>query len=93
MVNEEDHLRLHGNALGIRLEDAYADLEGLDAIWAVAAFAFHPEFAILPPAHQRRTGLRASVLIHLPGLVLTRKSEGVAGAGPGGLTFRLYGRQ
>src|SRR6266511_598086 len=31
MVNEEDHLRLHGMRSGFALEDAYADLEGLDA--------------------------------------------------------------
>src|SRR5229473_6128504 len=29
MVNEEDHLRLHGMRSGFALEDAYADLEGL----------------------------------------------------------------
>jgi hypothetical protein len=30
MVNEEDHLRLHGMRSGFALEEAYADLEALD---------------------------------------------------------------
>src|SRR5213080_3959648 len=31
MVNEEDHLRLHGMRSGFALEDAYAEVEAIDA--------------------------------------------------------------
>src|SRR2546422_965365 len=48
MVNEEDHLRLHGMRSGFALEDAYADLEGLDAdLGRLLPFPFHPEFGYL----------------------------------------------
>src|SRR2546427_12563347 len=57
-------------------------------------FAFHPEFGYLtsfPP--NAGTGLRASVLIHLPGLVLTKEvGKVLQGLAQVGLTFRgLYG--
>src|SRR2546427_2859817 len=74
MVNEEDHLRLHGMRSGFALEDAYADLEGLDAdLWRLLPFARHPEFGYLTSSPTNAgTGLRASVLIHLPDRKSTR---------------------
>src|SRR6266699_3396899 len=95
MVNEEDHLRLHGMRSGFALEDAYADLEGLDAdLGRLLPFAFHPEFGYLTSCPTNAgTGLRASVLIHLPGLVLTKEiGKVLQGLAQVGLTFRgLYG--
>src|SRR6266705_3338617 len=95
MVNEEDHLRLHGMRSGFALEDAYADLEGLDAdLGRLLPFAFHPEFGYLTSCPTNAgTGLRASVLIPLPGLVLTKEiGKVLQGLAQVGLTFRgLYG--
>src|SRR5213595_3375228 len=95
MVNEEDHLRLHGMRSGFALEDAYADLEGLDAdLGRLLPFAFHPEFGYLTSCPTNAgTGLRASVLIHLPGLVLTKEvGKVLQGLAQVGLTYRgLYG--
>src|SRR2546430_2701255 len=95
MVNEEDHLRLHGMRSGFALEDAYADLEALDAdLGRLLPFAFHPEFGYLTSCPTNAgTGLRASVLIHLPGLVLTKEvGKVLQGLTQVGLTFRgLYG--
>ena len=57
-------------------------------------FAFHPEFGYLTSCPTNvGTGLRASVLIHLPGLVLTKEINKVLQGLPQiGLTFRgLYG--
>ena len=57
-------------------------------------FAFHPEFGYLTACPTNvGTGLRASVLIHLPGLVLTKEvSRVLQGLAQVGLTFRgLYG--
>src|SRR5919197_125800 len=75
MVNEEDHLRLHGMWSGFDLENAYAAVEAVDAeLGRLIPFAFHPEFGYLTSCPTNAgTGLRASVLIHLPGLVLTKE--------------------
>jgi protein arginine kinase len=95
MVNEEDHLRLHGMRSGLDLEDAYAAVEAVDAdLGRLLPFAFHPEFGYLTSCPTNAgTGLRASVLIHLPGLVLTKEINKVLqGLSQVGLTFRgLYG--
>jgi protein arginine kinase len=95
MVNEEDHIRLHGMRSGFALEDAYVDLEAADAeLGRLLPFAFHPEFGYLTSCPTNAgTGLRASVLIHLPGLVLTKEiGKVLQGLSQVGLTFRgLYG--
>jgi protein arginine kinase len=95
MVNEEDHLRLHGMRSGFALEEAYAQIEAADAeLGRLLPFAFHPEFGYLTSCPTNAgTGLRASVLIHLPGLVLTKEiGKVLQGLSQVGLTFRgLYG--
>ena len=95
MVNEEDHLRLQTLRSGLDLEPAYAALDRVDSeLGQRLAFAFHSEFGYLASCPTNvGTGLRASVLIHLPGLVLTKEIGRVLqGLGQVGLTFRgLYG--
>ena len=95
MVNEEDHLRLHGMRSGFALEEAYAEVETIDGdLGRLLPFAFHPEFGYLTSCPTNAgTGLRASVLIHLPGLVLTKEiGKVLQGLAQVGLTFRgLYG--
>jgi protein arginine kinase len=95
MVNEEDHLRLQSVVSGFALEAAYAEVDRLDSeLGQRLAFAFHPEFGYLSACPTNvGTGLRASVLIHLPGLVLTKEiSKVLQGLGQVGLTVRgLYG--
>jgi len=95
LVNEEDHVRLQVLRSGFSLAEAYADLERLDAeLGDHLSFAFHPEFGYLTSCPTNAgTGLRASVLIHLPGLVLTKEiAKVLQGLSQVGLTFRgLYG--
>src|SRR5437867_12862988 len=95
MVNEEDHLRLQALRSGFALEAAWDLVATLDAeLGQRLAFAFHPEFGYLTSCPTNvGTGLRASVLIHLPGLVLTKEiSKVLQGLAQVGLTFRgLYG--
>jgi protein arginine kinase len=95
MLNEEDHLRLQGLHSGFALEGAYAEVDRLDAeLGQRLPFAFHPEFGYLTSCPTNvGTGLRASVLIHLPGLVLTKEIFKVLqGLAQVGLTHRgLYG--
>ena len=95
MLNEEDHLRLQGLHSGFALHAAYAEVDRLDAeLGRRLGFAFHPEFGYLTACPTNvGTGLRASVLIHLPGLVLTKEVTRVLqGLTQVGLTYRgLYG--
>ena len=95
MVNEEDHLRLQVMRSGLSVEDGYVQMEALDTGFGrLLPFAFHEEFGYLTACPTNAgTGLRASVLIHLPGLVLTKEiSKVLQGLTQVGLTFRgLYG--
>lgn len=95
MVNEEDHLRLQSLLSGLRLQDAWSLVDRLDEeLGEELAYAYHPEFGFLTSCPTNAgTGLRASVLMHLPGLVLTREIGRVLqGLTQVGLTFRgLWG--
>jgi protein arginine kinase len=95
MVNEEDHLRIQALHSGFELSEAYAAAERLDReMGRLVPFAFHPEFGYLTACPTNTgTGMRASVLIHLPGLVLTKEiGKVLAGLQQMGLTYRgLYG--
>ena len=95
MVNEEDHLRLQSLRSGFALQEAYATLARLDGeVGAAVPYAYHSEFGFLTACPTNTgTGMRASVLIHLPGLVLTKEiSKVLAGMQQVGLTYRgLYG--
>jgi len=95
MINEEDHLRVTSLLSGFSLSDGYGDLERLDQeLGTRLAFAYHTEFGYLTACPTNAgTGLRASVLIHLPGLVLTKEiAKVLQGLSQVGLTFRgLYG--
>jgi protein arginine kinase len=95
MINEEDHLRLQLLASGLALDRAYTRLDQLDTdLGNRLGIAFHPEFGYLTSCPTNAgTGLRASVLIHLPGLVLTKEiAKVLQGLSQVGLTFRgLYG--
>jgi protein arginine kinase len=95
MVNEEDHLRLQSLAGGLALERAWQRVDRLDEeIGQILPYAFHHELGFLTSCPTNvGTGLRASVLIHLPALVLTKEIHKVLeGIGQVGLTFRgLYG--
>jgi len=95
MVNEEDHLRLQALKNGFQLQPTWEAIERLDDdLGERLPYAFHHEFGFLTSCPTNvGTGLRASVLIHLPGLVLTKEVNRVLqGISQVGLTFRgLYG--
>ena len=95
MVNEEDHLRLQAMRSGFSLASAFAAVEHADAeLGHRVPFAYHEEFGFLTSCPTNTgTGMRASVLIHLPGLVLTKEiAKVLAGLQHVGLTYRgLYG--
>jgi protein arginine kinase len=95
MVNEEDHLRLQSLVSGFRLREAWRRVDQLDEeLSGHLRYAFHPEFGYLTSCPTNvGTGLRASVLVHLPALVLTQEiGKVLQGIAQVGLTFRgLYG--
>jgi protein arginine kinase len=95
MINEEDHLRLQCLIGGFRLRDAWRRVDRLyDELAAHLSYAYHSEFGFLTSCPTNvGTGLRASVLVHLPGLVLTQEIGRVLqGITQVGLTFRgFYG--
>ncbi|HEX9690700.1 MAG TPA: protein arginine kinase [Gemmatimonadales bacterium] len=95
MINEEDHLRIQSLGSGLAIDQVYARLERLDSdLGGRLPIAFHPEFGYLTACPTNTgTGLRASVLMHLPGLVLTKEiAKVLQGLSQVGLTFRgLYG--
>jgi protein arginine kinase len=95
MVNEEDHLRLQALRSGFELTSAFEAATALDdAIGSRVPYAYHREFGFLTACPTNTgTGMRASVLIHLPGLVLTKEIQKVLGGlQQMGLTYRgLYG--
>jgi len=95
LINEEDHLRIQVLEAGLQLEEAWERARITDEdLRRRIRFAYHERFGFLTSCPTNTgTGLRASVLIHLPGLVLTREIHKVLqGLAQIGLTFRgLYG--
>ncbi len=79
MVNEEDHLRLQVMRSGFALDETWSDIDRLDdAIEQKVAYAFSEEFGYLTACPTNvGTGMRASVMLHLPALVLTKQIEKV----------------
>jgi protein arginine kinase len=76
-VNEEDHLRIQALGSGLSLQDAWQRATLVDdALDVGLTFDFDREFGYLTACPTNvGTGLRASVLVHLPALVLTREIE------------------
>lgn len=79
MINEEDHLRIQVMQSGFDLETAWKRINHLDdLVEADASYAFHEEWGYLTACPTNvGTGMRVSVLLHLPALVLTGQIEKV----------------
>ena len=79
MVNEEDHLRLQVLRSGFQLAKTWEAMNSLDdRLEQHLQYAFDPQYGYLTICPTNvGTGLRASVMLHLPGLVMTRQIEKV----------------
>src|SRR5438067_10246477 len=79
MVNEEDHLRLQVMRSGLALDEAWQDIDRVDDLLeAKVDYAFSDEFGYLTACPTNvGTGMRASVMLHLPALGLTKQIEKV----------------
>ena len=75
MINEEDHLRMQAVKSGFQLKEAYALIEDLDCqLERKLNLAFHPTIGYLTACPTNvGTGMRASVMLHLPALVLSKQ--------------------
>jgi protein arginine kinase len=73
MLNEEDHLRMQSIRPGLRLTEAYEALSALDTeLEQKLDYSFDPKLGYLTTCPTNLgTGLRASAMLHLPGLVLS----------------------
>ena len=95
MVNEEDHVRAQCILGGNRIDEAYRRISDVDDMLSAAnKVAFDPKLGYLTACPTNvGTGLRASALMFLPGLGLTRSLEScVSAVSRFGMTVRgAYG--
>ena len=95
MVNEEDHLRIQCMVSGLDLATPFARASRADdLIESKLDIAFDEKMGYLTSCPTNLgTGLRASVMLHLPGLVFTRNINNIINISPQlGLAVRgMYG--
>jgi protein arginine kinase len=82
MINEEDHLRIQVMRSGLQIDEAWESISALDdALEQRLDYAFHPQYGYLTACPTNvGTGLRVSVMLHLPALRLTNELEKVGQA-------------
>lgn len=75
MINEEDHLRMQALRPGLQLIETYRIVDAADtALEQKLDYAFHEELGYLTACPSNvGTGMRASAMVHLPGLVLSEQ--------------------
>jgi len=95
MINEEDHLRIQVLQSGFNIMEAWRVADEIDSdLGTKLAFAFSPKWGYLTACPTNTgTALRASVMLHLPALVMTNQIGNVFSAiSKLGLTMRgFYG--
>lgn len=94
MVNEEDHLRIQCFAPGLNLQDLWERANRLDdEIESKYDYAFDEKLGYLTCCPTNLgNGMRASVMIHLPGLSLTKRLSLLDQLSNFGMTVRgLFG--
>ncbi|MCY6957330.1 protein arginine kinase [Clostridium brassicae] len=95
MINEEDHIRLQSITGGLNLKEAYEYTNKLDDLLEEKLeYAFDERLGYLTACPTNvGTGLRASVMVHLPALTINREIVGLLnGLTQVGMTIRgLYG--
>lgn len=79
MINEEDHIRLQVMHSGLDLQGAWDQINEIDSrLEEFVNFAFHEQLGYLTACPTNvGTGMRVSVMLHLPALVITRQIDKV----------------
>ena len=82
MVNEEDHMRVQVMQSGFNLFEAWNIINQIDNFFAKdLTFSFSNEWGYLTACPTNTgTGMRGSVMLHLPALVMTRQVDRVLAA-------------
>lgn len=91
LINEEDHVRIQGMARGLNLDEAYDLASRTDEILAKkSAWAYQEKLGYLTACPTNvGTGMRASVMLHLPALCLKKKMNQLRAAiQPHGMILR-----
>lgn len=85
MINEEDHLRIQVMQSGLDLERAWQRVNDIDdLVEERVTYAYHERLGYLTACPTNvGTGMRVSVMLHLPALVITRQID---------KTFRALGK-
>lgn len=95
LIGEEDHLRIQAILPGLQLQEAVAKADQIDdAIAKKVTYAFDENYGYLTSCPTNvGTGMRASVMLHLPALVLSKQvNKVIEVAARVGLIFRgIYG--
>jgi protein arginine kinase len=79
MINEEDHLRIQCMHSGLDVQGAWDQINRIDDLISDQVnYAFHPRLGYLTACPTNvGTGVRVSVLLHLPALVITKQIDKV----------------
>ena len=82
MINEEDHLRIQVLRPGLDFSSVWKDADALDSgIESAVNYAYDGDLGFLTACPTNLgTGMRASVMMHLPGLVMSKNMEKVINA-------------
>ena len=95
MINEEDHLRMQAIRPGLQLLNAFKSLDKIDTeLESALPYAYDGKYGYLTACPTNLgTGMRASAMLHLPGLVLSDQvNQTIQAANKIGLAVRgLYG--
>lgn len=77
MINEEDHLRIQVLASGLQLHETYQRISRVDdMLEQKVEYAFSPQYGYLTACPTNvGTGIRVSVMLHLPALKITGQIE------------------
>lgn len=79
MINEEDHLRIQALSSGLQLYETYKTISGIDDILEEnMEYSFSSDYGYLTACPTNvGTGIRVSVMLHLPALKMTGQMEKV----------------
>lgn len=79
MINEEDHLRIQVLRSGFALDDCWQEIDRIDDLLEEqVTYAFNEQVGYLTACPTNvGTGIRVSVMLHLPALVMTKEIQKV----------------
>ena len=82
MINEEDHLRIQVLRSGFALDECWDEIDQIDdSIEEHVTYAFNEQLGYLTACPTNvGTGIRVSVMLHLPALVISKEIQKVFGA-------------